>query len=291
MMNYKDNLKNLIDFRDMQDFKLYGSMKEKIDEYEQETAVEQLHFSSNTERFVISINDKPYILKYEDFNVTSNYSAMEEEWVELDNKIKDISTVTIYPLYFETDRLLRKSDLELVEHYEKNNLIPEDNNIPDSLMALVNHLKEINNLTLNEDYDFDIEPDDKQIYSFHYEGDSISFQSDFVPSIELIEELNNEKIKEFRKDGVYSVLASQYEEYKPSKLIEDLKLKSNVDFNEMKEINKLVNISYKPHYFLKNLNKLDANSLSLEIKALSDDNSLIKCFSFKDVKNKHNNKI
>lgn len=72
--------------------------------FSQETAVDSVYSTNEEHKFIIEINNVNYEILFKDSEVIDKYAAMEDEWVEMENKI---NSNTLKVSVFENNELLK----------------------------------------------------------------------------------------------------------------------------------------------------------------------------------------
>lgn len=308
MKTIKETVAKLKDFNKDLDVKLVKCGSQTSEDWEQETAVEQHHYKTKTNNYVLSIKEELFLLNVEDFVLKSRYQAQEDEWIDETSTIRDERKYSIIPLYIMETEEYKVRELE--EAYKINNLTGDDN-VPDSIKNLVIELEKMEKKPISSANEMNQREDESEdeyqermefFYQSQYDERDYSYEDD-NPSRFTVSSIIPQKVN---TDFVFDTQINidnllDKEEYELSFLkkehAENFKDPNKLaDFNieDMRKLNDISNMSGNRIGFLNKLNKYSNKEMTEMFHMMKHSQKVIEIFS-KDISNyespKKNNNI
>jgi hypothetical protein len=309
MKNIKDAIKALKIIKDESQMQLIAVGSQFEEGWEQETAVDQEHYVTRKDNYVLNIDGNQYLFNIERNTMSNRYTAQEDEWIDETTLEKDIVSYNIAPLYFE----------EYIDNYYNavsrcgesysHNKLSGDSDVPDYILNFANQLTELEkNIQNKKRYELSIDDfeDEDEYYEYEeridrerYHEDIMMAEceaertpADFYPTYKepltiegdtllniqfgLDEQFEKAgKVSEYLRDRIEEAHVKNFKKSDLETKIEELGFK----FNELKDLNMIANKSGKPTAFLNKLDKY-SNTEAIEMyHMMTQSDKVIEIFS------------
>lgn len=309
MKNIKDAIKALNIIKNESKMQLIAIGEQFEEGWEQETAVDQEHYVTRTDNYILNINDNKYLFNIERSTMSNRYTAQEEEWIDETTLERDIVSYSVAPLYFEERIDNFYSAVSRCGESYSHNKLSGDSNVPDYILNFANQLKDLEkNIQDIKRYELTIDDfEDKHDYQeyvakidqerYHEDimmsaceaeltpdcfyptyKEPLTIEGDTLLNIQLGLEEHFEKagnISGYLQDRIKEAHEKEFKKSDIQNKIEEF----GIEEKDLKNLNRIANESGKPTAFLNKLDKY-SNTEALEMyHMMTQSSKVIEIFS------------
>lgn len=281
----KNNIKKLLELQENNDVKIRSIGNDRIENWEQETAVDQLHFLRESQNFLIDVNEETYFVRKSDVLISNRYTAKEEEWIDETTTTDKKTVYEIMPNYllneFEQTRK-QFSEIYTVDHLNNESDIPSAiKTFFDEIEVASEHAErpkaeydEYGYFDENAEWDFMDYSDEEDSNSISLENiKPMTIKSKMIFDMKLRKQNLPEEFKGHYKESVYS---NDHKYFEKDSLD---KLENGVSIEKLRELNDIANQSGQPTAFLHKLDKYAETEVVEMVAMMKSNPTIIEIFS------------
>lgn len=279
MSNMKDLVKALNEVRETSDIKIVGLGKQRINEWDQETAVEKSHYEMNTDNYVLDINGGLFVFDVCKTLNESKYEAMEDEWVSVNTIEKHEKEYMLTP-YYVMDRfdLIRR---DLSESYV-DDLLGGNDGVPPSIKAFAESLESAvvgSKYIPMEDRDYEEYLESRRIEHpdlfMDRRIEPVSIKADFVFDLQLDIDNLMDRVDVY---DLEQVEPKHNESFPKSELLSKFE-ENGISLKDLRKLNDIANSSGNPEAFLNKFNKYSNSEMAEMFYMMDKGNKIVEIFS------------
>lgn len=285
MKNIKGAIQALKDFKQSSDVTLFCYGTQSLHDSSQETAVEKTYYDKEAINYLITKDDRHYVLDVKNIEEKSEYSAMEDEWVHDVTKTREETIYSLIPLYLKDYEQERYEGIEeLTETYVENHLTGESN-VPAAIKTLAEELAVLAEQRSNSPIDNEFDLMLAEMDNDKRREDPNAYVPQSIRPLTLQTQTTFDL--EFRTDGFDSL----FKGYK----VDELKLshqahfpkhnkiiameEAGVELDDVLALNRIANQSGKPIAFLNKLDKYSAEEANEMFYMMKSTQKIVDIFS------------
>jgi hypothetical protein len=261
MENIKKVIKSLQAFNNSNEITLIKSGSQRINEWDQETAIEQSHFLHSTQNYVLNMQGHNYLFNVKEELEERVTTAHEGDDIVVENeKDKHKTIFSIAPLYFEERFEYDDFTEQYGEVYEINHLTNEDN-VPAMIKNFAASVKEAEKLTghapIDNEFDLALYNDQKEKMKRLPDAFNPFSLKPIVVNSDVVFDMQLKAFKledEFDFYDAEKIGITHKANFPKSDLLDSFE-KDGVKIDDLIALNKIANSTNNPKSFLNKLDK------------------------------------